>query len=160
MYLLEPREADQRAFVHHHDQPVEMEEKKRQMKFESLEFNCIFRFAQVVRKNIICEAEPHKWWPQERSTTGVKFREMATNAGKPQEPAMADDPATHSVAVQLPTFNRLAPSEWFHLADANFHLRGITKSDTKFWYIVSKLDAKMLRKMSSFLAKKGGDDLY
>ena len=66
----------------------------------------------------------------------------------------------HSVAVQLPTFNRLAPSSWFHLTDANFHLLGITQPDTKFWYVVSKLDPENLRKLSSFLAAPRGKDPY
>ena len=78
---------------------------------------------------------------------------MATSAPK-------EDPVAHSVAVQLPTFNRLAPSAWFHLADANFHLRGIVKNETKYWYVVSKLDPDTLQKLSAFLAKKRGEDPY
>ena len=62
--------------------------------------------------------------------------------------------------IQLPTFNRLAPSEWFNLADANFHLRGITKRDTKFCYVVSKLNYDTLQKLTAFLAKPRGDDPY
>ena len=49
---------------------------------------------------------------------------------------------------------------WFNLAEANFHLRNITKRDTKFWYVVSKLDPETLQKLSSFLAKSRGDDPY
>ena len=71
-----------------------------------------------------------------------------------------EDPVAHSVAVQLPAFNKLAPASWFHLADANFHLRGIVQSETKYWYIVSKLDADTLRKLSAFLASKKGADPY
>ena len=78
---------------------------------------------------------------------------MATADGK------FDDPVTHSVAVQLPTFNRLAPSAWFHLADANFHLRGIKTSETKCWYVVSKLNQETLRKLSAFLAKQRGAEI-
>ena len=74
--------------------------------------------------------------------------------------ASKDDPAAHSVAVQLPTFNRMAPSSWFHLADANFHLRSITQSDTKYWYVVSKLDPDTLKKLSSFLSTPRGKDPY
>ena len=74
--------------------------------------------------------------------------------------AKFDDPVAHSVAVQLPTFNRLAPSAWFHLADANFHLRGIKTSETKYWYVVSKLDQETLKKLSAFLAKPRGPDPY
>ena len=71
-----------------------------------------------------------------------------------------DDLVAHSVAVKLPTFNKIAPTSWFHLADANFHLRGITASDTKFWYVVSKLDQETLSKLSSFLSKPCGKDPY
>ena len=72
--------------------------------------------------------------------------------------ASKDDPAVHS--VQLPTFNRLAPSSWFHLTDANFHLRSITQSDTKYWCVVSKLDPDTLKKLSSFLSTLRGKDPY
>ena len=82
---------------------------------------------------------------------------MATAGDKSQR---LEDPVAHSVAVQLPVFNHLSPSSWFHLADANFHLHGITKSDTKFWYVMSKLDQETLCKLSAFLAKPRGDDPY
>ena len=85
---------------------------------------------------------------------------MASKNGETAKPGTVDDPVAHSVAVQLPTFNKLAPSAWFHLADANFHLRAITKSETKYWYIVSKLDADTLMKLSAFLAKSRGVDPY
>ena len=74
--------------------------------------------------------------------------------------SVSEDPVAHFVAVQLPIFNRLAPTSWFYMADANFHLRNITTSETKFWYVVSKLDADTLRKMSAFLAKPRGKDPY
>ena len=72
----------------------------------------------------------------------------------------SEDPAANSVTVKLPTFNKLAPSSWFHLADANFHLLAITKSETKCRYVVSKLDANTLMKLSAFLAKKRVKDPY
>ena len=78
---------------------------------------------------------------------------MATNQ-------LTTDPVAHSVAVQLPVFNRLAPTSWFHLADANFHLRAITASDTKYWYVVSKLDPDTLLKLSAFLSQPRGKDPY
>ena len=94
---------------------------------------------------------------QSTSLTGTTNRchaTMTTAGGK------LEDPDAHSVAVQFPTFNRLAPSVWFHLADANFHLRGIKQSDTKYWYVVSKLDPDTLRKLSAFLDQTKGDDPY
>ena len=107
--------------------------------------------------NIFCCSQgPHKRWPQEETLQPTASR-SATASNKPQK---SYNPVAHRVAVELPTFNRLAPSSWFHLADANFHLHGITKSDTKFWYVVSKLDPKILRKLSAFLAKPRGDDPY
>ena len=71
-----------------------------------------------------------------------------------------EGPVSHSVAVQLPTFNRTAPTAWFSLEDANFHLRGITQSDAKYWYVVSKLDPDRLMKLSVFLTRKRGADPY
>ena len=38
--------------------------------------------------------------------------------------------------------------------------RAITKSETKYWYVMSKLDADTLMKLSAFLAKKRGEDPY
>ena len=75
-------------------------------------------------------------------------------------PVSVEDPVAHSVSVQLPVFNRLAPSAWFNLEDANFHLRGISKSDTKYWYVVSKLDQDTLQKLTAFLARPRGEDPY
>ena len=67
---------------------------------------------------------------------------------------------TCGVAVQLPNFNREDPVNWFHITEANFHLRGVTDSMTKYCYVMSKLDAEGLRQISAFLAQARGKDPY
>ena len=63
-------------------------------------------------------------------------------------------------AVQLPTFDRTEPDAWFALADANFGLQKITDSQTKYWYVLSKFDTTMLKKLSTFLKMPTGSDPY
>ena len=67
---------------------------------------------------------------------------------------------THGVAVQLPPFMKASPTAWFTLCDANFFIRKVTDSETKFWYVVSKLDEETLKRIHAFLAKPRDKDPY
>ena len=62
--------------------------------------------------------------------------------------------------IQLPMFDRSEPDAWFALADANFGLRKITESQTKYWYVLSKFDSTMLKKLATFLKLPRGEDPY
>ena len=75
---------------------------------------------------------------------------------------MATDGALQmqGVAVQLPTFMKASPAAWFRLCDANFFIRKVTDPETKYWYIVSKLDEETLRKIHAFLEKPLSKDPY
>ena len=57
-------------------------------------------------------------------------------------------------------FDKAEPDAWFILAEANFNLRKVTDSSTKYWYVLSKFDATTLRKLSTFLKLPRGDDPY
>ena len=86
---------------------------------------------------------------------------MATkDEGKLSQAIQLDATAVFSALVQLPMFDRTEPDAWLLLADANFNLRGVTDSRTKYWYVLSKFDASTLRKLSTFLKEPRGTDPY
>ena len=68
--------------------------------------------------------------------------------------------AFFGTSVQLPMFDKAEPDACFMLAKANFNLRNVTDSRTKYWYVLSKFDATMLRKLSTFLKLPRGSDPY
>ena len=70
------------------------------------------------------------------------------------------DAAVFGTSVQLPAFDKVEAETWFAVADANFALRKVTDSLTKYYYVLSKLDASTLRKLSSFIKRPKGDDPY
>ena len=71
-----------------------------------------------------------------------------------------NDPAVNGVTVQLRDFMRFAYGAWLQLCDANFHIQNITFSLTKFWYVVSKLDADTLLKLQAFFQAAKPKDQY
>ena len=87
-------------------------------------------------------------------------------SAKPQEDAKPVgasvhlDAAVFGASVQLPAFDRVEPNAWFAVADANFALRKVTDSTTKYYYVLSKLDSVVLRKLSTFLELPRGNDPY
>ena len=86
---------------------------------------------------------------------------MATkNEGKLGQVVQLDAVTVFGDSVQLPMFDRTEPDAWFILAEANFNLRGVTDSRTKYWYVLSKFDASTLKKLSTFLQLLRGDDPY
>ena len=88
---------------------------------------------------------------------------MATNNAPEVKPAPAPfDAAVFGATVQLPAFDKVEPETWFtsHHADTNFALGKVTDSATKYYYVLSKLDAFTLRKLSAFLKCNRGPDPY
>ena len=71
-----------------------------------------------------------------------------------------DAAAVFGASVQLPAFDKAELEALFILADANFNLRKVTDSRTKYWYVLSKFDSQTLRKLSTFLKEPRGDDPY
>lgn len=47
-----------------------------------------------------------------------------------------------AVSIKLPEFYQADPLSWFLQAEAQFGIWGITKDKTKFWHILSTLDAE------------------
>ena len=72
----------------------------------------------------------------------------------------ADAASVFDAVVQLPMFDKAEPDAWFILAEANFNLRKVTDSQTKYWYVLSKFDSSTLRKLSTFLKSPRVDDPY
>ena len=62
--------------------------------------------------------------------------------------------------VQLPVFDKDEPSTRFCVAEANFALRKVSDSTTKYYYVLSKLDSATLKKLSTFLKLPRGSDPY
>ena len=86
---------------------------------------------------------------------------MATNnmpEAKPSAPPF--DAAVYGATVQLPAFDKVKPETCFMVADANFAIGKVTDPTTKFYYVLSKLDATSLRKLSAFLKAPRGSDPY
>ena len=76
------------------------------------------------------------------------------------KPVVQLDAAVFGATVQLPSFDRVEPDAWFCVADANFALRKVTDSTTRYYYVLSKLDSATLRKLSSFFKMPRGSDPY
>ena len=62
--------------------------------------------------------------------------------------------------MQLPGFDKDEPASWFCVADANFALRKVSDSQTKYYYVLSKLDSATLKKLLAFLKVPRGADPY
>ena len=91
---------------------------------------------------------------------------MASGKAEDNKPSGAISPSVHldaavfGASVQLPAFDKIEAETWFAVADANFALRKVTDSTTKYYYVLSKLDASTLRKLSSFIKRPRGADPY
>ena len=85
---------------------------------------------------------------------------MATNKPPEVKPSIQLDTAVFGATVQLPVFNKDEPASWFCVAEANFALRKVTDSRTKYYYVLLKLDLATLKKLSAFLQVPRGDDPY
>ena len=82
------------------------------------------------------------------------------NEGKLAQAVQLEAATVFGASVQLPMFDQTEPDAWLILADANFYLRGVTDSRTKYWYVLSKFDATTLKKLSTFLQLPRGNDSY
>ena len=80
---------------------------------------------------------------------------IETRSAGRQDPSLV-----YGATVQLPTFDKAEPRAWFRIADANFGIRKVTDSHTKYYYVLSKLDSVTLRKLSTFLDRPLGADRY
>ena len=84
---------------------------------------------------------------------------MALSESKPGQMGQ-QEASVCGATVQLPSFDKIEPMAWFAVAEANFALRKVTDSTTKYYYVLSKLDSSTLRKLSAFLQVPRGEDPY
>lgn len=67
---------------------------------------------------------------------------------------MADEDQAHSVGIKPLKFSETSPATWFKVMEAQFHIRKITQSQTKFFYILSALSTDVLDNVPSNLIDK------
>lgn len=60
-------------------------------------------------------------------------------------------PAVYAATVRLPDFWQNDPEPWFQHIEAQFHLRGITTDDTKYFHVVAALDPATTRRLMGLL---------
>lgn len=65
-----------------------------------------------------------------------------------------------AVSLKLPTFWNTSPAAWFAQADAQFHIRGITTEETKYYYVVSALDSETATRVLPILTSPPTDNKY
>lgn len=65
--------------------------------------------------------------------------------------AAVSAPAVFSATVKLPEFWQHDPEPWFQHVEAQFHLRGITTDDTKYFHVVAALDSATTRRLMGLL---------
>jgi hypothetical protein len=62
--------------------------------------------------------------------------------------------------VRLPPFWIEQPASWFAQAEAQFHLAGITNELTKFYHVVSQLDARLTAEVDDIIRSPPQQDPY
>lgn len=74
----------------------------------------------------------------------------------------SDDPAVavHAAAVKLPQFWPENPDLWFYQAEAQFELRSITVSRTKYFYLVAALTPEAASRVTSLLEEVPAENPY
>ena len=66
----------------------------------------------------------------------------------------------NAVSLKLPTFWTSQPEVWFAQAEAQFNLRGITASDTKYFYTLAALDQETATRLLDFISHPPDEDRY
>jgi len=76
------------------------------------------------------------------------------------DPAAATAAAVYAVSLKLPTFLASRPDVWFQQTEAQFALRNITDSTTKYFYLLTSLDPVVAERMAGDVAAVPTDGLY
>ena len=74
--------------------------------------------------------------------------------------AVAVAPAVYAATIKLPEFWQHDPAPWFQHIEAQFHLRGITVDETKYYHVVAALDSSTTRRVMGFLREPPADGKY
>jgi hypothetical protein len=71
-----------------------------------------------------------------------------------------DKETAQAVSIKAPAFSEASPTLWFKILESQFHLKGITTSQTKFFHAMSFLTVEVLLNVSdSVLNKENYDEL-
>lgn len=70
------------------------------------------------------------------------------------------DVELHRVAVRVPPFWPEKPELWFCQLESQFHLNGVTQDNTKFWYVVSQLEARYACAVEDIITNPPNTDKY
>ena len=54
---------------------------------------------------------------------------------------------TNYVTIKAPAFIETAAESWFAILEAQFHLRGITSEETRFWHTLAALPPELITKL-------------
>lgn len=73
---------------------------------------------------------------------------------------MATEREEHAVSLKLPTFWTSQPEVWFAQAEAQFHLRGITADDTKYYYVLAALDQDTATRLLDLINQPPTENKY
>ena len=68
--------------------------------------------------------------------------------------------ALAAVSVKLPSFWTDNASAWFHQAEANFSIRGVTADETMYHYVIAALDNDTSRTVRAFILNPPLKDKY
>ena len=79
---------------------------------------------------------------------------------EPQIAVLAPPPAVYAATVKLPDFWQHDPGPWFLHIEAQFHLRGITVDETKYYHVVAALDSTTTRRLMGFLRDPPANGKY
>ena len=69
-------------------------------------------------------------------------------------------PEANAVVLKLPSFWTAHPEVWFAQAEAQFHIRGITADQTKYYYLVAALEQDVAGRMLDVLRNPPDDNRY
>ena len=57
-----------------------------------------------------------------------------------------------AVSLKFPTFWAQHPQVWFRQAEAQFHIRKITRNETKYYHVVAALDQQAANRITNILS--------
>jgi hypothetical protein len=66
----------------------------------------------------------------------------------------------HAVSLKLPTFWTVQPEVWFAQAEAQFSLRGVSRDETKYFYVLSALDQDTATRLLDLISQPPSANKY
>ena len=70
-----------------------------------------------------------------------------------------EEASLQQINIKTPEFMETAVNGWFSILEAQFHLRNITASTTKFYTVISSLPAEVVAKIPIILESKKYEEI-